>query len=153
MMLTTEQEYRSMAMQKSSGLSSMSFVNIRDSSAWKPWWPLTAWAPTLKCYDQHLSGRREMGIRIWRYRQLPVQSPSIPIWQHSLIELLAIHNHSRNLERGSTRINIRTFIHQITCRPAIIQHDRGIASKPHRDDRTVVFIRPLLESVPRLRFR
>src|SRR5579862_2791705 len=82
-----------------------------------------------------------------------MKSPSISIRQHSLIKLLPIHEDSRDLERWSTGINIGPLIHEITCRPTIIQHNRRIASEPNRDNRTLILIRPFLETIPRFRFR
>jgi hypothetical protein len=80
-------------------------------------------------------------------------SPTIPVRQHCLIIFFALQENSRDLEGRSTGIDVGAFIHQIACRPRIVEDDCRRATKPDRDNGTLVLVGPFFEAVPWLAFR
>lgn len=58
------------------------------------------------------------------------------------------HDSSRDFKSGAARIQIGSFLEKVARSPGVIQDHRGCIAKPDRDERIVVLLTPLSETVP-----
>src|SRR5271154_5685731 len=80
--------------------------------------------------------------------QFAMNSPFITIGKKSLIGVSVMKEIPHDNMARTRRVNIRSLLHQIGCRPCVIDKDRRSSTNPNRNQRVVIVLTPLLERDP-----
>lgn len=79
-----------------------------------------------------------------------MQPPLVPIHQRSLVRRRRPRQLPHGHEPRARRVDIRTLLQQVRCRPRIVEDDDGPAPQPDRDHGVRILPAPFFEFDPRL---
>jgi len=87
------------------------------------------------------------------YSQFPMDSPFIAVGKKSLIGVCVMKKISHDNVVRTGRVDVCSLLHQIGCRPCVIDKNRWNSTNPNRDERIIIVLTPLLERDPWFAFR